>query len=113
MFGRHNIRLPHFASKVSYSASPQSSAKYSRNASCCFATIAMLLGQKRVEIFLDFEHPTFYALSRIYALKVETIDVIFVQTKHKYFLSEKFGLYGGFSIRPAWDAYDCTSILNL
>ena len=27
VFGRHNIRAPHFASKVSYSASPQASAK--------------------------------------------------------------------------------------
>ena len=27
VFGRHNIRPPHFASKVSYSASPQASAK--------------------------------------------------------------------------------------
>ena len=93
VFGHHNIRGSRFASKVNYSASPQTFAECSRSASCCFATIAMLLGQKRVEIFLDFEHPTFYALSRIYALRVETIDVIFVQTKHKYFLSEKFGLY--------------------
>ena len=34
MFGRHNIRSPHFASKVSYSASPQTSAECSRNAPC-------------------------------------------------------------------------------
>ena len=27
VFGRHNIRPPHFASKVSYSASPQTLAK--------------------------------------------------------------------------------------
>ena len=31
---RHNIRPPHFASKVSYSASPQASAKCSRDAPC-------------------------------------------------------------------------------
>ena len=34
MFGRHNIRSPHFASKVSYSASPQTSATCSRIAPC-------------------------------------------------------------------------------
>mgnify|MGYP007055599679 FL=1 len=28
VLGRHNIRPPHFASKVSYSASPQASAAY-------------------------------------------------------------------------------------
>ena len=32
VFGRHNIRPPHFASKVSYSASPQTFAKCSRSA---------------------------------------------------------------------------------
>ena len=32
VFGRHNIRAPHFASKVSYSASPQTSAKCPRGA---------------------------------------------------------------------------------
>ena len=30
VFGRHNIRPPHFASKVSYSASPQTFAECSR-----------------------------------------------------------------------------------
>ena len=38
VFGRHNIRPPHFASKVSYSASPQTLAECSRSASCCYAT---------------------------------------------------------------------------
>ena len=33
VFGRHNIRPPHFASKVSYSASPQTFAECSRSAS--------------------------------------------------------------------------------
>ena len=37
VFGRHNIRPPHFASKVSYSASPQTFAECSRSASCCSA----------------------------------------------------------------------------
>ena len=32
VFGRHNIRGPHFASKVSYSASPQTFAECSRSA---------------------------------------------------------------------------------
>jgi len=53
----------------------------------------MLFGQERVEIFLEFDPPTFYALSHIYALRIEMVDVIFIQTKHKYFLSAKFGLY--------------------
>jgi len=34
VFGRHNIRAPHFASKVSYSASPQTFAEYPRGAPC-------------------------------------------------------------------------------
>ena len=34
MLGRHNIRPPHFASKVSYSASPQTSAECPRGVSC-------------------------------------------------------------------------------
>ena len=36
---------------------------------------------------------SFYALSHIYALRIEMVDAIFVQTKHKYFLSAKFGFY--------------------
>ena len=32
VFGRHNIRPPHFASKVSYSAAPQTFAEDSRSA---------------------------------------------------------------------------------
>ena len=44
MFGRHNIRPPHFASKVSYSASPQTFAECSRSASCCYvATFVWIL----------------------------------------------------------------------
>ena len=45
VFGRHNIRPPHFASKVSYSASPQAFAECSRSATCCYATTAMLFGE--------------------------------------------------------------------
>ena len=40
---RHNIRPPHFASKVSYSASPQTSAKCSRDAPCSDAALACYL----------------------------------------------------------------------
>ena len=61
VFGRHNIRPnirpPHFASKVSYSASPQSFTECSRSAACCYVAIAMLFGQNHAEMFLDFEHP--------------------------------------------------------
>ena len=57
VFGRHNIPSPHFASKVSYSASPQTFAECSRSASCCCAASALLLGQKPRRVFLDFEHP--------------------------------------------------------
>ena len=39
----HNIRPPHFASKVSYSASPQASAKCSRDAPCSDAALACYL----------------------------------------------------------------------
>ena len=37
VFGRHNIRAPHFASKVSYSASRQTFTECSRCGSCCGA----------------------------------------------------------------------------
>ena len=40
---RYNIRPPHFASKVSYSASPQASAKCSRDAPCSDAALACYL----------------------------------------------------------------------
>ena len=46
VFGRRNIRPPHFASKVSYSASPQASAKCPRSAPCCYVAT----------FFLYFEH---------------------------------------------------------
>ena len=42
---------PHFASKVSYSASPQASAKCPRGAPCCDATLAMLFALKTAQIF--------------------------------------------------------------
>ena len=48
---RHNIRPPHFASKVSYSASPQASAKCPRSAPCSDATLAMLFALKTAQIF--------------------------------------------------------------
>ena len=51
VLGRHNIRPPHFASKVSYSASPQASAKCPRGAPCCDATLAMLFVLKTAQIF--------------------------------------------------------------
>ena len=46
VFGRHNIRPPHFASKVSYSASPQTFAECSRSASCRCTASALLFGSK-------------------------------------------------------------------
>ena len=53
---RHNIRPPHFASKVSYSVSPQAFAKCSRGAPCSDAALAMLFGSKPRRYFLYFEH---------------------------------------------------------
>ena len=49
---RHNIRPPHFASKVSYSASPQTFAECLHSASCCYA--AMLFGSKPRRDFSGF-----------------------------------------------------------
>ena len=46
VLGRHNIRPPHFASKVSYSAWPQGFAKCPRSAPCSGAATAILFGQK-------------------------------------------------------------------
>ena len=54
MLGRRNIRPPHFASKVSYSASPQDSAKCLRGAPCSDAALAMLLGSKPRRYFFVF-----------------------------------------------------------
>ncbi len=51
VLGRHNIRSPHFASKVSYSAAPQTFAKCSRDAPCSDATLAMLFALKTAQIF--------------------------------------------------------------
>ena len=55
VFGRHNIRPPHFASKVSYSASPQTFAECLHSASCCYA--AMLFGSKPRRVFPGFRTP--------------------------------------------------------
>ena len=52
VFGRHNIRCPHFASKVSYSAAPQTFAEYSRSASCCY--VATPFGSKPRRDFSGF-----------------------------------------------------------
>ena len=49
---------PHFASKVSYSASPQTFAECSRSASCRCTASALLFGSKPCGFFLDFEHST-------------------------------------------------------
>ena len=54
VLGRHNIRPPHFASKVSYSASPQSFAKCPHIAFCCYAATAMLIGSKSRKSLRDF-----------------------------------------------------------
>ena len=65
VLGRHNIRPPHFASKVSYSAAPQTFAECSRGVSCCSAAPSCYLTQNRAEIFLDFEHPIYQAVNAI------------------------------------------------
>ena len=49
---RHNIRPHHFASKVSYSASPQASAKCSRDAPCSDAALACYLLKNEPKFFL-------------------------------------------------------------
>jgi hypothetical protein len=57
ILGRRNIRPPHFASKVSYSASPQASAKCPRGASCSYVVPAMLFGSKSHRDFSVFLTP--------------------------------------------------------
>ena len=54
VFGRHNIRPPHFASKVSYSAAPQAFAECSRSASCRCTASALLFGLKPRRDFPGF-----------------------------------------------------------
>ena len=58
VFGRHNIRPPHFASKVSYSASPQTFAACSRSTPCSGAATAILFGKKLRREFSGFLPPT-------------------------------------------------------
>jgi len=55
VLGRHNIRPPHFASKVSYSASPQVFATCSYSAVCSAAATATLFGQKPEKSLRGFE----------------------------------------------------------
>ena len=56
---RHNIRPPHFASKVSYSASPQASAKCSRGAPCSDAALACYLLKNEPKFFWILNTPPF------------------------------------------------------
>ena len=51
VYSRHNIRGPHFASKVSYSAGAATFAECSRSASCCY--VATLFDQKYCRISLN------------------------------------------------------------
>ena len=44
LFGRHNIRPPHFASKVSYSAAPQTFAKCPHGVACPYPKYAPFAG---------------------------------------------------------------------
>jgi hypothetical protein len=57
VFGRHNIRPPHFASKVSYSASPQTFAECSRSPLVDMHN-RYIIWSKIVQNFLYFEHAT-------------------------------------------------------
>ena len=59
VLGRHNIRPPHFASKVSYSASPQASAKCPRGSPCSYIVPAMLFALKTAQRFFWILPPTF------------------------------------------------------
>ena len=59
VLGRHNIRPPHFASKVSYSASPQTSAKCSRGAPCSDAALACYLLKNEPKLFWILNTPPF------------------------------------------------------
>ena len=54
VFGCHNIRPPHFACKVSYSASPQTFAECSRSASCSSAAPPYIIWSKIVQHFSRF-----------------------------------------------------------
>ena len=62
VFGRHNIRPPHFASKVSYSASPQTYAGV-RAVPLAAMPHSLAICSKTSRIFLDFEHPTYLPLA--------------------------------------------------
>ena len=54
VLGRRNIPSPHFASKVSYSASPQGFVKCPRGVPCSDIVLAMLFGSKPRRDFSGF-----------------------------------------------------------
>ena len=56
VLGRRYIRPPHFASKVSYSASPQAFADVRATALVAAPQPPCYLAQNRADIFLEFEH---------------------------------------------------------
>ena len=56
---RHNIRPPHFASKVSYSASPQTSVKCLRGAPCSGVAFICYLTKNRADLFWILNTPPF------------------------------------------------------
>ena len=63
VFGRHNIRPPHFASKVSYSVLRLKPTPVFARCPLQRCRTRLLFAQKRAEIFLDFERPTFLPLA--------------------------------------------------
>ena len=64
VLGRHNIRPPHFASKVSYSAAPQTFAECSRGTSCRCTASALLFGLKPRRDFPGFWTPYLHGLGK-------------------------------------------------
>ena len=79
VLGRHNIRPPHFASKVSYSASPQTFAACSCSAPCSGAANAMLFGQKLRRVFSGFSPPPLHPTQKTVDVGLQCFIVRIVQ----------------------------------
>ena len=81
VLGRHNIRPPHFASKVSYSASPQASAYL------IFLDFERptLQGQKRDLIFFATFWPCRFCVSKILISFVRILVCFFILTTQEVF----------------------------
>ena len=97
VFGRHNIRPPHFASKVSYSASPQASAKCPRITPYSSVNVSFMIYRFKIEgllknrveipslIFFATFWPCRFCVSKILISFVRILVCFFILTTQEVF----------------------------